>query len=80
MSMINENFLYLPAAGWEYSEVPNDHMFAWYWTSEVSPAINTRATFMLEKGDGFHSSLFCDKIEGTGREQGLPIRAVTKKR
>ena len=80
MSMINENFLYLPAAGWEYGETPNNHMFAWYWTSEVSPKINTRATFMLEKGDDYDSKIICDKIEGTGREQGLPIRAVTKKR
>ena len=79
MSMINENFLYLPAAGWEYSETPNNHMYAWYWTSEVSPKINTRATYMLEKGGAASSILACDKIEGTGRHQGLPVRAVTKK-
>ena len=80
VSMINENFLYLPAAGWEYDETPNNHMYAWYWTSEVSPSINTRAAFMLEKGDSFHSAIVCDKIDGTGRYQGLPIRPVTKKK
>ena len=79
MSMINENYLYLPAAGWEYSQVPNNHMYAWYWTSEVSPEINTRATFMLEKGDEPFCAILCDKIDGNGREQGLPVRAVTKK-
>lgn len=79
MSMINGNFLYLPAAGWEYSQVPNNHMSTWYWTSEVSTEINTRAAFMLEKGDAVNSAIMCDKIEGTERSQGLPVRAVTKK-
>ena len=74
MSMINENYLYLPAAGWEYNQTPNNHMNAWYWASEVSPEINTRATFMLE----INNAITCDKIEGTARCQGLPVRAVTK--
>ncbi len=79
MSMINGNFLYWPAAGWEYSETPNSHLNAWYWTSELSERLNVRAAFMLEKGDGFYSSIQCDRVMGLGREQGLPVRAVTKK-
>ena len=79
-SMINENFLYLPAAGWEHDQTPNNHMYAWYWTLEASKRDNARAAFMLEKGDFPECAILCDYVMGIGREEGLPVRAVTKQK
>ena len=74
-SCINGNRIYIPAAGWEADTTPNNHMFVWYWTSDLSREANYRAMQMafleeerrLDAGTDFN------------REYGLSVRAVVKK-
>ena len=73
-SKINGHKIYIPAAGWEYEQVPNNHFFAWYWSSNLSTLTDTEANYMT----------FDDNINmiimDTYRYQGLSVRAVVKER
>ena len=73
-SYINGNKIYFPAAGWEYNNVPNNHMWVWYWTSEISKRMSSWAIFFMFDED--ESRLVAN--DGEGREDGMPIRAVAK--
>lgn len=73
-SHINGNRIYIPAAGWEYSNQPNSHFWVWYWTNEVSRRSPASGIFWLFDEE--------EKIitpeDGTRRCHGLPVRAVVK--
>lgn len=75
-SKLNGNTIYFPAAGWEYSNQPNSHMWVWYWTSNVSKQINSRAIYFFYDED--ERCLIPE--DGTNRCQGLTIRAVSIKK
>lgn len=73
-SKLNGNRIYLPCAGWEYSDVPNAHTYAWYWSSNLSQKLGSRAMYLM-----YDSGLGTIRYEdGTSRWQGLPVRPVTK--
>lgn len=74
-SCINGNRIYIPAAGWEYDHVPNNHMWVWYWTRDLSKETNNRAMQMIF--DEENNMLETGK--DSGRSNGLPVRAVVKK-
>lgn len=74
-SKLNGNRIYIPAAGWEYSDTPNAHMWLWYWTAELSAEADYYAKYMLYNEELGGISYW----DGTSRWQGLPVRAVVKK-
>lgn len=80
-SKLNNNKIYIPAAGWEYSTTPNTHMSAWYWTSELSGDNNGSGSdyrayyFTFEDHGGMTVPL---SILDTSRPQGLSVRGVVK--
>lgn len=73
-SKINGHKIYIPAAGWEYATTTNNHMYMWYWTSELYDKNNYWAYFM--RYDDKINTIVCD--DGTSRYNGLPVRAVVK--
>ena len=73
-SCINGNRIFIPAAGWEYDHVPNNHMWVWYWTRDLSKGTNNRAMQMIF--DEENNMLETGK--DSGRSNGMPIRAVVK--
>ena len=73
-STVNDNVMHLP-----YSEIKNDqsgltlaYLSAWYWTCEVDDEEDYWALC------GIHGENILE-IFGTGRTNGLPVRAVVKK-
>lgn len=74
-SKLNGNRIYIPAAGWEYSDTPNAHMSLWYWTAELSAKVDYYAKFMVHNEELGGMTYW----DGTSRWQGLPVRAVVKK-
>ena len=75
-SCINGNRMYIPYAGWESGTVPNNYMHGWYWTSELSQEANYRAKQMIVKDEDY----ILDTSQDSGRENGLSVRAVVKKK
>ncbi|MBQ5896602.1 MAG: hypothetical protein IIW75_08595 [Bacteroidaceae bacterium] len=74
-SKLNGNRIYLPAAGYEYSNVPNSHLSMWYWTSEISRRITTWACFFVYRDE----TGLIECVDGTARCEGLPLRPVVNK-
>ena len=74
-SKLNGNRIYLPAAGSEYSNVPNSHLTMWYWTSEISRRITTWACLFVYRDE----TGLIECLDGTARWEGLPVRPVVKK-
>ena len=74
-SKLNGNRIYLPAAGYEYSNVPNSHLSMWYWTSEISRKITTWACFFVYRDE----TGLIECVDGTARWEGLPVRPVVNK-
>ena len=73
-STVNDNVMHLP-----YSEIKNDqsgltlaYLSAWYWTCEVDDEEDYWALCGIHGDHGL-------EIFGTGRTNGLPVRAVVKK-
>ena len=73
-STVNDNVMHLP-----YSDIKNDqsgltlaYLSAWYWTCEVDDEEDYWALC------GIHGENMLE-IFGTGRTNGLPVRAVVKK-
>lgn len=80
-SKLNNNKIYIPAAGEEYSSYPNNHMHVWYWTSELSGDNNGsgsdyRAYYMTIDCPSDKTAIIL--IKDTSRPQGLSVRAVIK--
>ena len=73
-SKINGHTIYIPCAGWEYRDVPNNHTFAWYWSRNLAKDADFWACYMTI----VEESKKMDVME-TMRVQGLSVRAVTKK-
>ena len=73
-SKLNGNRIYFPAAGWEYSSVPNTFLSMNYWTSEISRKISTWASLMQYRE--VTGLLECH--DGTARWEGLSVRPVVK--
>lgn len=74
-SKLNGNRIYIPAAGFEYSSVPNSRLSMWYWTSEISRTTTTGACFFLYRDE----TGLIECVDGTSRWEGLPVRPVVKK-
>lgn len=76
-SKINDNRIFIPSAGWEYSTEPNTHLHAWYWTKNLSGNNNASGTDYRANFFTFNNK---DEMEvkDTSRMQGLTVRAVTK--
>lgn len=73
-SEINGHTIYIPCAGWEYRDVPNNHMFAWYWSRNLAESSDDYAYYMTI----VEETKKMDVMEAM-RLQGLSIRPVTKK-
>lgn len=74
-SKINGYTIYLPNAGIEYRQVPNNHFNAWYWSSEIMEP--------TADGTDYHAYALLDEnailaVHDCSRVQGLPVRAVVK--
>ena len=73
-SKINGYVIYIPCAGWEYRDVPNNHMFAMYWSCNLSKDADYDA-YCMTIDDVIKAMI----ISSTMRVQGLSIRPVVKK-
>lgn len=77
-SKTNGNTIIIPCAGWEYRDVPNTHMYVYYWSSELMEA--------TRDGSDYYAYQLIDSPAGQGvmvkdamRIQGLSVRGVVKK-
>lgn len=75
-SRYNDMYIYLPAGGREYDNVPNTHMMTIYWSSELLKQNNQiyddlKAGVMIQ-----HNGVM--EMTDWGRHEGCPIRAVVE--